>query len=52
MADEETLRDYLKWATTNLHETRERLREVEDNSPRKDDAKDAAQICKLVRAGS
>ncbi|MGH7655474.1 MAG: IS110 family transposase [Gemmatimonadaceae bacterium] len=28
-----------------------RLREVEDNSPRKDDAKDAAQICKLVRAG-
>jgi transposase len=28
-----------------------RLREVEDNSPRKDDAKDAAQICKLVGAG-
>ncbi|WP_203842936.1 type I polyketide synthase, partial [Winogradskya humida] len=32
MADEETLRDYLKWATTNLHETRERLREVEERS--------------------
>jgi transposase len=28
-----------------------RLREIEDNCPRKDDAKDAAQICKLVRAG-
>ena len=28
-----------------------RLREVEDNSPRKDDAKDAAQICKLLGAG-
>jgi transposase len=28
-----------------------RLKEIEDNSPRKDDAKDAAQICKLVGAG-
>lgn len=28
-----------------------RLKEVEDNSPRKDDAKDAAQICKLLRSG-
>ncbi|WP_317933159.1 beta-ketoacyl synthase N-terminal-like domain-containing protein, partial [Streptomyces cellostaticus] len=32
MADEETLRDYLKWVTTNLHETRQRLREVEERS--------------------
>ncbi|AGL16002.1 type I polyketide synthase [Actinoplanes sp. N902-109] len=32
MADEETLRDYLKWATTNLHETRQRLRESEDRN--------------------
>src|SRR5690348_6352141 len=29
MADEAALRDYLKWVTTNLHETRERLREAE-----------------------
>ena len=28
-----------------------RLKEVEDNSPRKDDAKDAAQICKLLGSG-
>ena len=28
-----------------------RLKEVEDNSPRKDDAKDAAQVCKLLAAG-
>jgi transposase len=28
-----------------------KLNEVEENSPRKDDAKDAAQICKLVGAG-
>jgi transposase len=28
-----------------------RLKEIEDNSPRKDDAKDAAQVCKLVGAG-
>ena len=28
-----------------------RFKEVEDNSPRKDDAKDAAQICKLLEAG-
>ena len=31
--------------------TTRRLREIEDNSPRKDDAKDAAQVCKLVGAG-
>jgi acyl transferase domain-containing protein/acyl carrier protein len=30
MADEETLRDYLKWATANLHETRQRLRDMEE----------------------
>lgn len=28
-----------------------RLKEVEDNSPRKDDAKDAAQVCRLVGGG-
>jgi transposase len=28
-----------------------RLKEVEDNSPRKDDAKDAAQVCALVGQG-
>jgi len=28
-----------------------KLKEVEDNSPRKDDAKDAAQICRLVGSG-
>ncbi|MBW5484688.1 type I polyketide synthase [Streptomyces bambusae] len=28
--NEETLRDYLKWVTADLHETRQRLREVED----------------------
>jgi transposase len=28
-----------------------KLKEVEDNSPRKDDAKDAAQVCKLLGAG-
>jgi transposase len=28
-----------------------RLKEVEDNSPRKDDAKDAAQVCRLVGNG-
>ncbi|MFD7432844.1 type I polyketide synthase, partial [Streptomyces sp. NPDC059818] len=32
MANEETLRDYLKWVTTNLHDTRKRLREVEERS--------------------
>src|ERR1700710_2562076 len=30
MADEETLRDYLKRATTNLHDARQRLRDRED----------------------
>jgi acyl transferase domain-containing protein len=30
MADEETLRDYLKWATANLYDARQRLREMED----------------------
>nr|MDQ2958250.1 SDR family NAD(P)-dependent oxidoreductase [Actinomycetota bacterium] len=29
MANEQTLRDYLKWVTADLHQTRERLREVE-----------------------
>jgi transposase len=28
-----------------------KLKEIEDNSPRKDDAKDAAQICKLLASG-
>ncbi len=28
-----------------------KLKELEDNSPRKDDAKDAAQVCKLIGAG-
>jgi transposase len=28
-----------------------KLKEVEDNSPRKDDAKDAGQICKLIASG-
>ncbi|WP_344399433.1 type I polyketide synthase, partial [Streptomyces longisporus] len=32
MAEEEKLRDYLRWATANLHETRERLREAESRS--------------------
>ncbi|MCX4862354.1 type I polyketide synthase, partial [Streptomyces canus] len=32
MAEEEKLRDYLRWATANLHETRERLREVESRN--------------------
>lgn len=31
--------------------TTKRLKEVEDNSPRKDDAKDAGQICRLVGQG-
>ena len=30
MADEEALRDYLKWVTANLHDARERLREVDE----------------------
>ena len=30
MASEESLRDYLKWATTNLHDARRRLRELEE----------------------
>src|SRR5580692_1382678 len=30
MASEETLRDYLKWVSANLLETRQRLREVEE----------------------
>ncbi|WP_324790385.1 polyketide synthase, partial [Streptomyces sp. H51] len=30
MATEDKLREYLKWVTTDLHETRRRLREVED----------------------
>ena len=32
MATEETLRDYLKWATTNLHDAQRRLREVEEQN--------------------
>ncbi|MEU4205631.1 type I polyketide synthase [Streptomyces sp. NPDC026294] len=32
MADEEALRDYLKWVTTDLYNTRQRLREVEERS--------------------
>ena len=34
-----------------LSSVTKRLKELEDNSPRKDDAKDAAQICKLLSAG-
>ncbi|HEY7144006.1 MAG TPA: beta-ketoacyl synthase N-terminal-like domain-containing protein, partial [Streptosporangiaceae bacterium] len=30
MASEEALRDYLKWATTNLHDARQQLREIAD----------------------
>ncbi|MEW9534579.1 SDR family NAD(P)-dependent oxidoreductase, partial [Microbispora sp. NPDC049125] len=30
MASEETLRDYLKWVTADLHQTRQRLKEYED----------------------
>ncbi|WP_103355951.1 type I polyketide synthase [Amycolatopsis sp. CA-128772] len=30
MADEETLREHLRWVTTNLHQTRRRLQAVED----------------------
>ncbi len=30
MADEETLREHLRWVTTNLHQTRQRLQAVED----------------------
>jgi transposase len=36
---------------TVLSSVTKKLREVEDNSPRKDDAKDAAQICQLVSDG-
>jgi acyl transferase domain-containing protein len=32
VANEEALRDYLKWVTTNLHEARQRLREMDDRS--------------------
>jgi acyl transferase domain-containing protein len=32
MANEEALRDYLKWVTANLHETRQRLRDAEERS--------------------
>jgi acyl transferase domain-containing protein/acyl carrier protein len=32
VATEETLRDYLKWATTNLHDAQRRLREMEEQS--------------------
>ncbi|MET8853225.1 SDR family NAD(P)-dependent oxidoreductase [Amycolatopsis sp. NPDC004625] len=30
MADEETLREHLRWVTTNLHQTRQRLQAVEE----------------------
>jgi transposase len=36
---------------TVLASVTKRFKEVEDNSPRKDDAKDAAQICRLVGDG-
>ncbi|HEY2239267.1 MAG TPA: beta-ketoacyl synthase N-terminal-like domain-containing protein, partial [Streptosporangiaceae bacterium] len=32
MASEETLRDYLKWVTANLHSVQQRLREVEERN--------------------
>jgi acyl transferase domain-containing protein len=32
VANEEALRDYLKWVTTSLHDTRQRLRDVEGRS--------------------
>ena len=32
MANEDELRDYLKWVTANLHEARQRLREVDERS--------------------
>jgi transposase len=36
---------------TVLPSVTKKLKEVEDNSPRKDDAKDAGQICKLLSQG-
>jgi transposase len=36
---------------TVLPSVTKKLKEIEDNSPRKDDAKDAAQICRLVGDG-
>jgi transposase len=36
---------------TVLPSVTKKLKEVEDNSPRKDDAKDAGQICKLLASG-
>ncbi|MER5853573.1 type I polyketide synthase, partial [Streptomyces sp. NPDC002012] len=33
MANEETLREYLKWVTADLHQTRQRLQEVEAADP-------------------
>ncbi|MFJ5193683.1 type I polyketide synthase [Streptomyces sp. NPDC088394] len=33
MANEETLRDYLKWVTADLHQTRQRLQELEAADP-------------------
>ncbi|WP_369172974.1 type I polyketide synthase [Streptomyces sp. R28] len=33
MANEETLRDYLKWVTADLHQTRQRLQELETADP-------------------
>ena len=32
MANEEALRDYLKWATASLHDAQQRLREVDERS--------------------
>ncbi|WP_410618705.1 type I polyketide synthase [Amycolatopsis sp. cmx-8-4] len=32
MADEATLRDYLKWVTADLHQTRQKLRSLEDRT--------------------
>ncbi|MFI0227914.1 polyketide synthase docking domain-containing protein, partial [Streptomyces lydicus] len=32
MATEDTLRDYLKWTTTNLAEARQRVQELEERS--------------------
>ncbi|WP_020502087.1 beta-ketoacyl synthase N-terminal-like domain-containing protein, partial [Sciscionella marina] len=32
MADEETLRDYLKWTMTNLHEARQQLQDIDESA--------------------
>ena len=47
----EYLRDEGVALVAVLPSVTKKLKEVEDNSPRKDDAKDAAQVCKLLASG-